>query len=122
MAQASNNIKVTWDAAPSGAVGKDVTRVAIYTALTAGTQLAVRNITSNPAPLALNDRYEADVGAIELEVLMGSGGFTDDAAQEALKGIVAGTRYLEVQDGSGAITGIPREPITSAQWTIAAAS
>ena len=66
MGVARNNAVVLSEAAPAGAVGQDVMSVALYAALTGGVPLMGMDISTNPDPLELGQRYEVAVNAIAL--------------------------------------------------------
>lgn len=73
MGLARNNAVILSEAAPAGAVGQDVMSVALYTAATGGTPLTGFDITTDPDPLELGQRYEIAVDALELVQEAGGG-------------------------------------------------
>lgn len=114
-----NSIAITFDAAPAGAVNQDANQIAIYTALTGGTRLLIQASTLDPDPVAEGDEYQIAVGGLRITIDPTGSAIDDAMAIRMLTGAVLGTLYVEVRQDGNPITGIPREPITAADWDIA---
>lgn len=66
MGMARNNAVILSEQAPQGAVGSDVMSVGLYTTMAGGTPIGGMDISTDPDPLTLGQRYEIAVGALEL--------------------------------------------------------
>ena len=126
MAQAANNAAITSIAAPTGAVGDDVTHISLWTVETGGSLLQWTLIDSseNPDPLALGDTYVLAIGALVIESDVVTN-MTETMAQRSATGKVAGGVWIQYHTGSpgvngtaNVITDLGRAQVTQAQFTI----
>ena len=117
MANAKNTAAVAFAAAT--AAGADATTVSVYDALAAGNELWAQDVTGDPAALALGGRYNIAAEALTIPSETG-GSSTAKGKVEQLKGLLAGTRYIGLKDGSGELSGggYARVAIALAGWTI----
>ena len=119
MASATTDNAITFPAAT--AAGQDADTIGLYTALTGGSLLWSRSITTNRPALTLGQNYEIPAGDIVVE--SSTGGDLENAGRVAeLQGILAGTRYGGlIQSGSELSgSGYTRESYAFANWTLSA--
>ena len=124
MATAKNTNIVNSIAAPAGAVGDDCTHVSLWDTQAAGNLLLTLAITTNPAALALNDRYQIAAQALVLTQNPGVGE-TPAMAERALRGRIAGGVWVQFHTGAPERTGpptsspssvAPRSPRPTGRW------
>lgn len=124
MAQAANKDIVRSIPAPAGAVGKDCTHVTLWDAAADGNLLGKKQISTNPAPLVLDARYEIAAGALVITAPAGASE-TAAMARRAAAGKVAGGVWVQYHTGApgaagdaNVIAGMGRTAIPQAGWTI----
>ncbi len=124
MARAINTDTIESIAAPAGAVGQDCTHVTLWSGAVGGSLLWAKAISTNPAPLALGEPYQAAAGALVLDQPTGPGE-TEAMAVRAIGGRIAGTLYLQFHTGApgaagaaNVLPGLPRVAIGDADWTV----
>lgn len=124
MAQAANADIVRSAAAPAGAVGKDCTYVTLWSAAADGDLLGKKQISTNPAPLVLDARYEIAAGALTVTAPAGADE-TAAMARRAAAGKVAGGVWVQYHDGdpgaagdANVIADMGRTAVPQAGWTV----
>ncbi len=125
MASATNTNEVLSIATPAGAVGDDCTWVSGWDAETGGNFLFRKSISTNPAPLALGDRYRLQAGTLTL-VYNPSVDETDDMAERAIRGKIANGMWIQYHTAnpgssgsSNAISELGRTNIAQSAFTVA---
>ena len=125
MATAKNTNIVRSVAAPAGAVGDDCTHVSLWDAAAAGNLLGTKAISTNPAPLALGEKYELAAEALVLNAPTGADE-TAAMAERAVRGKIAGGVWVQFHDGApgnagtdNVIDDLGRVAIAQAAWTVA---
>ena len=124
MAQAANTRVVRSVAAPAGAVGKDCTHVTLWSAAADGDLLGRKAISTNPAPLVLDARYEIAAGSLTVTAPAGADE-TEAMARRAAAGKVAGGVWVQYHEGEPGAAGadnviadMGRTAVPEAGWTI----
>ena len=125
MATAKNTNIVRSIAAPAGAVGDDCTHVTLWTAQAAGDLLLSLAITTDPAALALGDKYEIAAEALAL-TQNPAAGETAALAERMLQGAIAGGVWVQFHTAAPGNAGadnvideLGRTGIAEADWTVA---
>ena len=99
MATAKNTNVVRSIAAPAGAVGDDCTHISLWDAQQNGNFLQSQQISTDPAALALGERYEI---AAEALVINQPAGANEAAAmaERAVRGRIAGGVWVQFHTGA----------------------
>ena len=99
MATAKNTNVVRSIAAPAGAVGDDCTHISLWDAQQNGNFLQSQQISTDPAALALGERYEI---AVEALVINQPAGANESAAmaERAVRGRIAGGVWVQFHTGA----------------------
>lgn len=99
MATAKNTNVVRSIAAPAGAVGDDCTHLSLWDAQQNGNFLQSQQISTDPAALALGERYEI---AAEALVINQPAGANESAAmaERAVRGRIAGGVWVQFHSGA----------------------
>lgn len=124
MAQAANTDVVRSVAAPAGAVGKDCTHISLWSAADDGELLGKKAISTDPAALVLDARYEMAAGALTVTAPAGADE-TEAMARRAAAGKVAGGVWVQYHEGEpgaaggdNVIAGMGRTPVPEDAWTV----
>ena len=104
MAQASNTNAVQSIAAPAVAVGDDCTHISLWSMETGGDFLQSQAISTDPAALALGERYELAAGALLIEQTAGTNE-TAAMAERAVRGRIAGGVWVQFHTGAPGASG-----------------
>ena len=99
MATAKNTNVVRSIAAPAGAVGDDCTHISLWDAQQNGNFLQSQQLSTDPAALALGERYEI---AAEALVITQPAGANEAAAmaERAVRGRIAGGVWVQFHTGA----------------------
>ena len=125
MATAKNTNIVRSIATPAGAVGDDCTYISLWDAEVNGNFLQSQQISTDPAPLALGERYEI---AAEALVITQPAGANETAAmaERAVRGRIAGGVWVQFHTGAPGNAGtdnvideLGRVEIAQADFTVA---
>ena len=99
MATAKNTNVVRSIAAPAGAVGDDCTHISLWDAQQNGNFLQSQQISTDPAALALGERYEIAAEALVINQPAGANE-SADMAERAVRGRIAGGVWVQFHTGA----------------------
>lgn len=124
MAQAANTHVVRSAAAPAAAVGKDCTHITLWDAAADGEMLGKKAISTDPAALVLDARYEMAAGALTVSAPAGADE-TEAMARRAAAGKIAGGVWVQYHEGEPGAAGadnviadMGRTAVPEAGWTV----
>ena len=99
MATATTTTTIQSVPTPAGAVGDDCSVITLWDAETNGELLQEITISTDPAPLVLNEIYEIAAGAIVLTQPVGVGE-TEEMAKRGLRGRILGGVWIQYHTGA----------------------
>ena len=99
MATAKNTNVVRSIAAPAGAVGDDCTHISLWDAQQNGNFLQSQQISTDPAALALGERYEIAAEALVINQPAGANE-SADMSERAVRGRIAGGVWVQFHSGA----------------------
>ena len=79
-----------------GQAGQDATQWELWDQAAGGTLLWKRNLQGNPPPLVGNQFFQIEAGTLIVEVPEGTEGAQAAAALRAVRGILAGTTFVQL--------------------------
>ena len=111
----------------TGTAGDDADRVTMWKS--AGGSSAAEFLgewasTTDPAALAVGGRYRIAENQFTLMCTPGTSGLSEEGCREMLRGLLAGTRYLQLHDGDTGAQHVSnrlttaRVAVALADWTI----
>ena len=112
-------------AALAGAVGEDASWINVWSALNGGNNLGRQAISTDPAPLAIGDRYELAADSLVFTQPEGAGE-TNYMSERKVRGVVVGGIWISWHTGDpgpngtdNLVTNIPRTPIIFTNFAFA---